>query len=48
MKNILAILTGVGMLIAIYLFLVNGDKTVKIIEVLASNTTAGVKTLQGR
>jgi hypothetical protein len=48
MKNIIAILTGIGLLIAIYLFLSNGDKTVKIIDVIASNTTTGIKTLQGR
>ena len=48
MKDIVAILTGIGMLIAVYLFLSNGDKTVKIISTIAENTTAGIKTLQGR
>jgi hypothetical protein len=42
------IVAGIGLLIGIYLFVANGDKTVKIINSIASNTTAGIKTLQGR
>jgi hypothetical protein len=41
-------LSGIGILIAIYLFVYNGDKTAKIISTLGSNTTMGIKTLQGR
>lgn len=48
MKSVLAIVSGIGFLIMLYLFLANGDKTVKIIETLASNSIAGIKTLQGR
>ena len=48
MKDVVAILTGIGLLIMIYLFLANGDQTVKIFGTIAQNTTAGIKTLQGR
>lgn len=48
MKTIVTILTGIGMLIGMYLLIANGDKTVKIIDTLAKNSTAGIKTLQGR
>lgn len=48
MKDIVGILTGIGLLIMIYLFLSKGDKTVSIIKAIAENTTAGIKTLQGR
>lgn len=48
MSSVVKVLTGIGILIAIFLFLRNGDQTVKIISTLAYNTTAGIKTLQGR
>lgn len=48
MNQILAVVTGIFVLIAIFLFLDKGDKTVKIISVLAGNATTGIKTLQGR
>lgn len=48
MKLILTVLTGTGLLIAIYLFLSQGDRTVKIIDTLASNSIQGIRTLQGR
>lgn len=48
MSKLVQVLTGIGMLIAIYLFLANGSKTVQIIESLASNGVKGIKTLQGR
>ena len=41
------LLSGTAILIAIYLFLRNGDKTVAIIKALSSAYTSGVKTLQG-
>lgn len=47
-KDIVTILSGIGVLIGIYLFLARGDQTAKIIAVIAENTTAGIKTLQGR
>lgn len=48
MGKVWEIATGVLVLIGIYLFLVNGNQTVRIINTLASNATAGIKTLQGR
>lgn len=42
------LLAGTGILIAVYLFLSNGDKTVNIIKALSGAYTSGVKTLQGR
>jgi hypothetical protein len=48
MNKVFDVLSGIGILIAIYLFLVNGKSTTSIISTIASNTTAGIKTLQGR
>lgn len=48
MRDIVAILSGIGLLIAIYLFLSRADESVKIINSIASNTTKGISTLQGR
>lgn len=48
MNKVVEILTGVGFLIGIYLFLRNGNDTVKIIETIGKNSIAGIKTLQGR
>lgn len=48
MTKFVGILSGIGVLIAIFLFLNNGTKTVSIINSLASNSIAGIKTLQGR
>lgn len=42
------ILTGIGILIGVYLFLAHGNTTVKIIQTIAQNSIAGIKTLQGR
>lgn len=39
---------GIGVLIAIYLFLSQGNSTVNIINTFAGNSIAGIKTLQGR
>jgi hypothetical protein len=41
-------ISGIGILIAIFLFLNNGRDTTSIINSIASNTTAGIKVLQGR
>lgn len=41
-------LSGIGLLIFIYLLLANGGYTVKIVNSLAENTVSGIKTLQGR
>lgn len=48
MKNLVTILGGIGFLIGMFLVLSNGDKSVKIIETIATNSTQGIKTLQGR
>ena len=42
------IMAGVGILIAIYLLVKNADQTAKIIQTIASNSIAGISTLQGR
>lgn len=42
------LIAGTGILIAIYLFVSNGDKTVSIIKALGGSYAQGVKTLQGR
>lgn len=48
MNYIVKIMGGIGVLIAIYLFLSNGSQTVKIINSVASNMTNGIQVLQGR
>ncbi|WP_434785678.1 hypothetical protein [Bacillus velezensis] len=41
-------LAGIGVLIAIYLFLKNAKATTSIIGTIAGNSISGIKTLQGR
>lgn len=48
MKMVLTVATGIGILIAIYLFLNRANETVSIINSIAMNTTSGIRTLQGR
>lgn len=48
MKSILTIISGVGLLIGIYLFLTNFSATTSIINAVGKNATSGIKTLQGR
>lgn len=48
MNRIFDVVSGMGILIAIFLFLNNGRSTVDIIQTIGSNTTAGIRTLQGR
>lgn len=48
MNRIFDVVSGMGILIAIFLFLNNGNSTVSIIQTIGQNTTAGIKTLQGR
>jgi hypothetical protein len=47
-NRIFDVISGMGILIAIFLFLNNGRETTSIINSIATNTTAGIKTLQGR
>ena len=48
MNQIISVLSGIGILIGIYLFLSKGSQTVSIINTIASNSIQGIKTLQGR
>ena len=48
MNHISSWLAGIGMLIAIYLFLSNANSTATIINSIASNTVDGIQVLQGR
>jgi len=46
--NIGKVVAGMGLLIAIYLFVANATQTSKIIASIGENTTKGIKVLQGR
>ena len=46
--NLGKIVSGMGLLIAIYLFVSNANDTARIITSLGENTTKGIKVLQGR
>lgn len=48
MGRLVEIISGMGILIGIFLFLNNGSATVNIINSIAGNATQGIKTLQGR
>ena len=48
MKQFGKIMAGIGILIAIFLFLSKGGSTIKIIDTIGTNATQGIKTLQGR
>ncbi|MGE2624072.1 hypothetical protein ACQH8C_23240 [Escherichia coli] len=48
MGRMLGVLSGIGMLIAIYLFLSNSRQTTQNIDSIAGNGVKGIKTLQGR
>jgi hypothetical protein len=48
MNKVFEVVSGIGVLIAIYLFLANGNQTTAIINTIASNSISGIKTLQGR
>ena len=48
MGKIMEIMSGIGILIAIYLFLSNAGNTVKIVDSVAGNMLNGIQVLQGR
>ena len=48
MSKVFDVVAGAGVLIAIFLFLFHGDKTVKIITSLSSAATSAITSLQGR
>lgn len=48
MNKVFDVIGGIGLLIMLYLVLINGKQTTSIINSLASNSVKGIKTLQGR
>ena len=48
MGRIVEIISGIGVLIAIYLFVSNADGTASIIKQLGASSSSMIKTLQGR
>ncbi|HFJ9245040.1 TPA: hypothetical protein ACGW5C_005586 [Bacillus cereus] len=48
MGRVLGIISGIGGLIVLYLFLNNARQTTQIIDSIAGNTVSGIKVLQGR
>jgi hypothetical protein len=48
MNRVFEVISGIGILIGIYLFLKNGAQTASIIQSIAQNANEGIKTLQGR
>lgn len=48
MANVTKIVSGIGLLILVYLIVTNGMSVATIISSIATNSTAGIKTLQGR
>ena len=48
MNHLSSWLSGIGILIFVYLVLRNGDETTSIIRAIASSGTSAIKTLQGR
>lgn len=48
MHDLRSIIGSAFVLIGIYLFIANGDKTAKVINTLAYNSVEGIKALQGR
>lgn len=48
MNKVFEVVSGIGILIAIFLFLNNYKATTSIISSISSNAVSGIKTLQGR
>jgi len=48
MRDVVAIIGGIGILIGMYLVLRNGKEAVNIVDTIAKNSISGIKTLQGR
>lgn len=46
--NLGKIISGIGVLIAMYLVISRADQSAKIVGTIASNSINGIKTLQGR
>ena len=47
-NKVFEVVSGIGILIALFLFLNNYKATTSIISSIASNSISGIKTLQGR
>lgn len=47
-SGLTSMISGIGLLIGIYLFLANGNATVNIINSVSRNAVSGIKVLQGR
>lgn len=47
-NQIFGVISGIGVLIAIYLFISNARSTTSIINSIASNAIDGIQVLQGR
>jgi len=48
MNKVFEVISGIGILIALYLFLKNYKATTSIIGSISSNSINGIKVLQGR
>ncbi len=48
MKTVVEIVTGIFILIGIFLFLSHGTQTVRIIDTIAKNSIRGIQALQGQ
>ena len=48
MNHLTTWLSGIGILIFVYLVLNNGDQSVNIIKTISNNAILGIKALQGR
>lgn len=48
MSKVFNVISGIGVLIAIFLFLNNSKATTSIIGTIGSNSISGIKVLQGR
>ena len=48
MNKLIQVLSGIGLLICLYLVVSNRKATVDIINSIGSNSISGIKTLQGR
>jgi len=48
MNHLTTWLSGIGILIFVYLVLNKGEQTVEIIKVISTNAVSGIKALQGR
>ena len=48
MKSITDILSGIGVLIALYLVLYNADASVNLVSTIINSASNGIKVLQGR